>query len=220
MAAKNPDSLDNQGQFHARIIPAQQIGQKWVRTRSFHPISLQPRLKHLPQHKPGNEQGNDAAPEYHAQSFPSGTAPPENTFRPNPVNAGIGQANDANATHEEGHTDALDMPGSTSRDIHNTINFEHGRPMINQTNREIRGAHPGKRKKDRSGLEGVGASTNESVFDQVRHQVADKDGVEKGQRGHTGEREGGMATGGAESVPPVTAEERATRQGPQGRTVT
>jgi hypothetical protein len=111
------------------------------------------------------------------------------------------------------------MPGSTSKDIHNSVDFEHGRPMIGQTNREVRGAHPGKRKKERSGLEGVGASTNESVFDKVRQQVADKDNVEKGQRGYTGEREGGIAAGGAESIPPVRADERAVRQGPHGRIV-
>ncbi|EXL71513.1 hypothetical protein FOPG_12737 [Fusarium oxysporum f. sp. conglutinans race 2 54008] len=42
MAAKNPDSLVGQGPYHARINPAQPAGNKW--------------------HKPGNEQGNDAAP--------------------------------------------------------------------------------------------------------------------------------------------------------------
>jgi hypothetical protein len=173
----------------------------------------------LPQHKPGNEQGNDAAPEYHAQTFAPGTALPENTFRPNPINADIGQANNPDAMYEDGHTSALDMPGSTSKDIHNSVNFEHGRPMIGQTNREIKGAHPGKRKKERSGLEGVGASTNGSLFDQGRQQATDKDNVERGQRGHTGEREGGMATDGAESIPPVRAEERVVRQGPHGRTI-
>jgi hypothetical protein len=106
------------------------------------------------------------------------------------------------------------MPGSTSKDIHNSIDFEHGKPMQGQTNSEIRGAHPGKRKKEGTGLEGVGASTNDSVFDQVRQQAADKDNVEKGQRGNTGEREGGMAATGAEGIPPVSAEQRPVREGP------
>jgi hypothetical protein len=115
--------------------------------------------------------------------------------------------------HQEGHTGALDMPGSTSKDIHNSIDFEHGKPMQGQTNREIRGAHAGRNKKEAGGLEGVGASTNDSVFDQVRQQAADKDNVEKGQRGYTGEREGGMAAAGAEGIPPVSAEQQPARQG-------
>lgn len=173
----------------------------------------------MPQHKPGNEQGNEAAPEYHAQTFPPGTAPPEHTFRPDPINADVGQANNPDAMHNEGHTGALDMPGSTSKDIHNSVDFLHGRPLIGQENREVRGAHPRKRKKERSGLEGVGASTSESVFDQVREQAADKENVEKWQRGYTSEREGGLAADGAESIPPARAEDRVTHQGPHGRTV-
>ncbi|KNB16961.1 hypothetical protein FOXG_14957 [Fusarium oxysporum f. sp. lycopersici 4287] len=54
MAAKNPDSLVGEGPFHARINSAQPAANNW--------------------HKPGNEQGNDAVPEYHAETFPPGTA--------------------------------------------------------------------------------------------------------------------------------------------------
>ncbi|CAH0019591.1 unnamed protein product [Clonostachys rhizophaga] len=197
MSAEMPDYLDSHGH-------------KWAST------CLIP--SHLI-HKPGHEQGNDASPEYHAQAFPPGTAPTQNTFRPNPINADIGQANNPDAMNEESHTGALDMPGSTSKDIYNSTDVLHGRPMIGQTSREIKGAHPGKRKKERSSLEGVGASNSDSVFRQVRQQVADKDNVEKGQRGYTGEQEGGTAAGGAESIPPVSAEERVVRQGPHGRAV-
>ncbi|KNB16962.1 hypothetical protein FOXG_14958 [Fusarium oxysporum f. sp. lycopersici 4287] len=109
---------------------------------------------------------------------------------------------------------ALDMPGSTSKDVHNSIDNLHGKPLIGQENREIRGVHPRKRKKERSGLEGVGASTTYSVFDKVRDTVADKPNVEKGQRGYSGKLEGGLAADGAESMPPVTADERAVREGP------
>jgi hypothetical protein len=114
---------------------------------------------------------------------------------------------------------AQDMPGSTSKDIHNSIDNLHGRPLIGQENREIRGVHPGKRKKERSGLEGVGASTAHSVFDKVRDEVADKANVDKGQRGYSGKRDGGLAADGAESMPPVKADERAVRQGPHKSTV-
>ncbi|KAH7213129.1 hypothetical protein DER44DRAFT_743663 [Fusarium oxysporum] len=56
--------LVGQGPFHARINPTQPAENK--------------------SQKPGNEQGNDAAPEYHAETFPPGTAPAENTFHPFP----------------------------------------------------------------------------------------------------------------------------------------
>ncbi|KAF4960828.1 hypothetical protein FGADI_661 [Fusarium gaditjirri] len=184
MAAKNPDSLVGEGPFHARN-PVQPPASKW--------------------HKPGNEQGNDALPEYHAETFPPGTAPAENTFHPNP---------ETNYTTEALNMPALDIPGSTSKDIHNSIDNLHGKPLIGQENREIRGVHPRKRKKERSGLEGVGASTEPSVFDKVRDTVADKPGVEKGQRGYSGKREGGLAAQGAEAMPPVQADERAVREGP------
>ncbi|KAJ9426074.1 hypothetical protein QL093DRAFT_2004423 [Fusarium oxysporum] len=186
---ENPDSLVGEGPFHARMNPAQPAANNW--------------------HKPGNEQGNDTVPEYHAETFPPGTAPAENTFHPNP---------DSNYTTEALNMPALDMPGSTSKDVHNSIDNLHGKPLIGQENREIRGVHPRKRKKERSGLEGVGASTTYSVFDKVRDTVADKPNVEKGQRGYSGKREGGLAADGAESMPPVTADERAVREGPHKST--
>ncbi|WZH44215.1 uncharacterized protein QYS62_005233 [Fusarium acuminatum] len=196
MATKNPDSLHGQGPFHARVPPTQPGAHNW--------------------HKPGNEQGNAAAPEFHAQTLPPGTAPPENTFRPNPIDANITEYVDE---EDEQETLSLSMPGSTSKDVYNATDSQHGRPLIGQENREIRGVHPRKRKKERSGLEGVGASTSDSVFDKVRDRVADKPDVEKGQRGYTGEREGGLAADGAESIPPVQAEDRDVRKGPHGKSI-
>ncbi|KAM0342532.1 hypothetical protein ACHAPU_009506 [Fusarium lateritium] len=191
MATKNPDSIANQGEFHARApAPEHHLGNKW--------------------HKPGNEQGNDAIPEFHAKTLPPGSAPRENTFYPDAS---------TETNPQDYGSEALDMPGSTSKDIHNSIDSLHGKPLQGQENREMRGVHPRKRKKERSGLEGVGASTSESVFDKVRDEVADKPNVEKGQRGYTGRREGGLAADGAESYPPATAEDRVTAQGPHGRTI-
>ncbi|RGP74187.1 hypothetical protein FSPOR_1882 [Fusarium sporotrichioides] len=190
MTSKNPESFQGQGPFHARIIPSQ------------------------PEHKPGNEQGNDAKPEFHAQTFPPGTAPIENSFYPHPIDFNIPEN-----TYEENQYGALDMPGATSKDIYNSIDYVHGKPLQGQENRELRGVHPRNRKKERSGLEGVGASTSNSIFDKARDTVADKPDVKKGERGYSGRREGGLAAAEAESIPPVTAESRAVRQGPHGHMV-
>ncbi|GKU04585.1 hypothetical protein FLAG1_07107 [Fusarium langsethiae] len=190
MTSKNPESFQGQGPFHARINPSR------------------------PEHKPGNEQGNDAKPEFHAQTFPPGTAPIENSFYPHPIDFNIPEN-----TYDENQYGALDMPGATSKDIYNSIDYVHGKPLQGQENRELRGVHPRKRKKERSGLEAVGASTSNSIFDKVRDTVADKPDVKKGERGYSSRREGGLAAAGAESVPPVTAESRAVRQGPHGHMV-
>lgn len=105
------------------------------------------------------------------------------------------------------------MPGSTSKDVHNAIDALHGRPLQGQLSRELRS-----NRHERAGLEGVGASPRTGTVEaKVRSLVADKENVERGLRGHTGRVEGGMAAGGAEAVPPVSAESRAVKTGPHGR---
>lgn len=37
-----------------------------------------------PQHKPGKQVGDDAAPEFHVKVLPAGSAPAKDTFQPNP----------------------------------------------------------------------------------------------------------------------------------------
>lgn len=63
------------------------------------------------------------------------------------------------------------MPGATSGDIYQASTFS--RPMEGQNLREIHGAHGvGKRKAERSGLEGVGASTLDETVEGRARQVA------------------------------------------------
>lgn len=60
--------------------------------------------------------------------------------------------------HPETHTDPLQsIPGANNWEIYNRTDALHGRPMKGMEGREIHGMHPGGRKKERSGLEGVGA---------------------------------------------------------------
>jgi hypothetical protein len=148
-----------------------------------------------PQHKPGNEQGNEAVPEFKAEQYPPGTAPEENSFRPNPIYETPSQGN------------VVDYPNFTSKDIYNAQTFESGRPMQGQTSREQRGAHPGKNKKEHSGLEGVGATKGrETVEGVVRNKTADKPQAAKGERGKSGSKEGGLNWPGAEDTEPTRAE--------------
>lgn len=132
----NPESVAHQGgEFHNRVPPSEPLTTKG--------------------HAPGTKVGNDAYPEFHAQTFPAGTAPTENTFQPNPKSEVPGQAQNNAAT---AHTSASDtLIGSTSADVHTGL----GHPGSGQTSQEM---HDGS--KQRGGLEGVGASLSDPVREQ------------------------------------------------------
>ncbi|KAJ5158266.1 uncharacterized protein N7500_007917 [Penicillium coprophilum] len=96
----------------------------------------------------------DQRPEYHAQAFPPGSASASNSYTANP-----GEENNFNVNAEEEeestYVSAADtFTGATSGDVNRGL----GRPMQGQTNTEVRhnGAHG--RKKQPSGLEGIGNS--------------------------------------------------------------
>lgn len=63
------------------------------------------------------------------------------------------------------------MSGSTDRDIYNRTDALHGRPLGGQEGREEHGAHPGRRKKEGGGLEGVGASQGRETVEGKVHGV-------------------------------------------------
>lgn len=97
--------------------------------------------------------GNDAAPEFHAQTLPAGTAPASRTFTPNTQSEIPGQAMNPDIS-EETWTSASDtLGGATSADVHQGL----GNPGSGQTSNELRG----KRKKERSGLTGVGGDPSQ-----------------------------------------------------------
>ncbi|OQE40894.1 hypothetical protein PENCOP_c005G07902 [Penicillium coprophilum] len=96
----------------------------------------------------------DQCPEYHAQAFPPGSASAGNSYTADP-----GEDNEfnVNAEQEEETTyvSASDtFTGATSGDVNRGL----GRSMQGQTNTEVRhnGVHG--RKKQQSGLEGIGNS--------------------------------------------------------------
>lgn len=66
--------------------------------------------------------GNDAVPTFEAEVLPAGSAPPESTFKPNPINETPGQANNPDTLRGHGkestYTAADSFPGATSADVH------------------------------------------------------------------------------------------------------
>ncbi|RMZ73060.1 phosphatidylinositol n-acetylglucosaminyltransferase gpi3 subunit [Pyrenophora seminiperda CCB06] len=79
-------------------------------------------------HQPGLKTGNDAAPEYHAQTLPAGSAPAHSTHTPNP------DLNNQGVYHHASDT----LQGATSADVHTG----HGHPGQGQTSQEL---HDGRR---------------------------------------------------------------------------
>ncbi|OTA92226.1 hypothetical protein M434DRAFT_21993 [Hypoxylon sp. CO27-5] len=152
-ATRDTESLARQGEFHSRVPPAE-------------PLTTTG-------HKPGVKVGNDAVPEFHAEMHTPGTAPREHTFQPRPegeIPAGAQELTDPADT----------LGGTTSQAVHTGL----GKPIQGQTAAELHGDlhgdHTSRRKKEHTGLEGVGAS----VSDSMRQKGADlPEGVEKGTRG-------------------------------------
>ncbi|PQE10387.1 phosphatidylinositol n-acetylglucosaminyltransferase gpi3 subunit protein [Rutstroemia sp. NJR-2017a WRK4] len=161
-------------------------------------------------HKPGNQVGNDAVPEFHAQTLPPGSAPKDRTFQPDPSGEYPFQDN------AEGTTSAQDtIHGATSADVHTGI----GKPINGMTSQEIRG-DGSKGSREKNGLARVGAGEyfffdfwgSEVVLiegvtdpnDSFRERALDTD-FPAGTKGKSGENRG-EEIDGAEERPPETAE--------------
>lgn len=168
-ANKNPDSL--QGEFHSRVPPSEPM-QKGG-------------------HKPGVLVGNDRIPEFHAEPYPAGTAPREDTYQPRPEGENAAQA------YETAPSAADTIQGATSQDVYRGL----GKPMQGQEHREIEKRHGAHNKKEGTGFAGVGGSQG---VDMAREKGADlPEGVYKGMRG-----KGSGDYLGAEDRVPASAEGR------------
>ncbi|KAF5024177.1 hypothetical protein F66182_3749 [Fusarium sp. NRRL 66182] len=132
----NPESATPQkGEFRSKVAPAEPLMTSG--------------------HKPGTLVGNDAVPEFHAEQHPAGTAPPENTFKPNNADQVPAQA-----PHAEGGVPAsATLGGATSADVHTGL----GHPGSGQTSQELHGRG---KQKGTSGLEGVGANPSDPIHDK------------------------------------------------------
>ncbi|KAI1419756.1 hypothetical protein F5Y12DRAFT_776302 [Xylaria sp. FL1777] len=148
-ASRNPDSL--QGEFRSRVPPSKPLEKGG--------------------HKPGVLVGNDRAPEFHAETYPPGTAPRENTFQPRPEGEFSAQALGTAPSAEE------TIQGATSKDVYRGM----GKPLQGQEAREIKKPHGRHNKKEGTGIAGRGGSEGVGI---VREKGADlPEGVHKGMRG-------------------------------------
>jgi hypothetical protein len=137
--------------------------------------------------------GNDAVPEFHAQTLPAGTAPSDRTFQPNTQSLIPGQYQDPNIASDVQTRGDETIPGATSRDVHKGI----GQPIYGQSSRQLR--HGEKKGRHKHGLVGVGADPR----NPVRERALDID-VPKGTRGKSGVNRQNVP--GAEERLPETAE--------------
>ncbi|KAE8151721.1 hypothetical protein BDV25DRAFT_128527 [Aspergillus avenaceus] len=107
-------------------------------------------------HQPGRKVApQDYAPEFHAETYPPGTAPASNSYTPNTQSEVGGQALNPNVerTHgkESTKTSAGDtLMGATSQDVHTGL----GHPGAGQTSAELHHDGQSHRKNPGSGLEG------------------------------------------------------------------
>ena len=109
--------------------------------------------------------GNDAVPEFHAQTLPAGTAPKESTFQPNPISEVPGQANNDDVLRAHGKestkVNASDtLGGATSADVHTG----YGHPGQGQTAADNKHGREG-------GLIGAGASGAQSTLGQTDQKL-------------------------------------------------
>lgn len=143
-------------------------------------------------HKPGVKVNEaDQRPEYHMEAFPPGSAPASSSHTSN-VNEVGSQANNPNVLRSHGkestYTPAADtLQGSTSADV----NTGFGKPLQGQTGVEL--AHDGQhgRKKQSSGLEGVGASREDKGVERTfpsQRGLEKEEGALAGSRGNKADR--------------------------------
>ncbi|USP80244.1 uncharacterized protein yc1106_07518 [Curvularia clavata] len=127
-------------------------------------------------HQPGKLVGNDAAPEFHAQTLPPGTAPADKTFTPNP-----------DTNNQKMYQSASDtLQGATSSDVHTGL----GHPGQGQTSSELRDET-----RVGQGLDGLSSGVKDqqsggdirTLKDDPRHAAQRNLGdVPTGQRGNVG----------------------------------
>lgn len=125
------------------------------------------------------------------ETYPAGTAPASNSYIPNANDVGS-QADNPNVLRSHGKESTYTSPadtlqGATSGDV----NTGFGKPLQGQTGVEL--AHDGQhgRKKQSSGLEGVGASREDKGVERAfpsQRGLEKEEGAFAGSRGNKADR--------------------------------
>ncbi|EJP65424.1 hypothetical protein BB8028_0006g10510 [Beauveria bassiana] len=140
-ASKNADSVvAEHAEIHSRVPPSEPLTRKG--------------------HAPGVLVGNDRVPDFEAETYPPGTAPASQTFRPNPQ----GQIPAGSEDGSNGAKASSTIAGATSADVHQGL----GHPGSGQTSKELHGGH---RKKE--GHFAAPANGNLSMEDSIGSRKLD-----------------------------------------------
>ncbi|KGQ06953.1 hypothetical protein BBAD15_g7741 [Beauveria bassiana D1-5] len=140
-ASKNADSVvAEHAEIHSRVPPSEPLTRKG--------------------HAPGVLVGNDRVPDFEAETYPPGTAPASQTFRPNPQ----GQIPADSEDGSNGAKASSTIAGATSADVHQGL----GHPGSGQTSKELHGGH---RKKE--GHFAAPANGNLSMEDSIGSRKLD-----------------------------------------------
>lgn len=171
-SSHNTESLaSTNNEFRSRVPPAEPLTRKG--------------------HAPGVKVGNEAVPEFHAETYEPGTAPREDTYQPNPIYETPGQ--NSNSSSETYTDPASTLMGSTSADVHQGL----GKPLQGQEGTELHGGHGRKAKSERTGLEGLAPGAG---LDSAREKGADlPEGVYRGVK--SGQKEDPSYPGAEDKIP-------------------
>lgn len=143
----------------------------------------------------------DFAPDFHAKTYPPGTAPEDSSYTARMEDKTGGQANNPDVERSHGKestktTAESTLRGATSKDVHRGL----GHPGVGQTNNEIRHNGEHGRKHQANGLEGVGTYRQ----DRVERNLADQRGIDR--EGVHGGEHGDKGILAAENIAPEPAE--------------
>ncbi|KAB8074234.1 hypothetical protein BDV29DRAFT_156836 [Aspergillus leporis] len=157
--------------------------------QGFHPSAGNTQPLTEKGHQPGRKVSpKDYAPEFHAETYPPGTAPASNSYTPNTQSEVGSQAQNPNVDRSHGKesvrtTAEQTLVGATSQDVHTGL----GHPGGGQTSAELRHDGQGHRKNPGGGLESVGASQEPRFERGIPSQRGlERDEAQRGQRGDKG----------------------------------
>ncbi|KNG88496.1 hypothetical protein ANOM_003253 [Aspergillus nomiae NRRL 13137] len=157
--------------------------------QGFHPSAGNSKPLTDKGHQPGRKVSpKDYVPEFHAETYPPGTAPASNSYTPNTWSEVGGQAQnpDFERSHGKGSVKTpaeQSLQGATSQDVHTGL----GHPGGGQTSAELHHDGQKHRKNPGGGLESVGASREPRLEREIPGlRGLEREEAQSGQRGDKG----------------------------------